>query len=221
MKDVQRVSWVWVCLCGWGNDTITERLMRLSGWRIESQTLRQMRAGWTDMQSKREMAGLSEKAATNLTGTDVITGVISTSLTDNSKNKQWTAKFLNSQKSCSNSGDKQKKLDGIYSRVPAFVILTHRSPGLNSRENFVLFFLCFLFRLRMESGMLFLRLVPRPPLWEEAVELADDVKELQRGKQVLYAKAIFCVLSMQKLIFFPSVRLCIIRFTEWCLWSEL
>lgn len=51
-------------------------------WRIESQTLRQMRAGWTDMQSKREMAGLSEKAAANLTGT----GVIPTSLTDNSKN---------------------------------------------------------------------------------------------------------------------------------------
>lgn len=41
-----------------------------------------MRAGWTDMQSKREMAGLSEKAAANLTGT----GVIPTSLADNSKN---------------------------------------------------------------------------------------------------------------------------------------
>lgn len=36
------------------------------------------------------------------------------------------------------------------------------------------------------------------------MELADDVKELQRGKQVLYAKAIFCVLSMQKLIFPPQ-----------------
>lgn len=36
------------------------------------------------------------------------------------------------------------------------------------------------------------------------MELADDVKELQRGKQVLYAKAIFCVLSMQKLIFSPQ-----------------
>ena len=59
--------------------------------------------------------------------------------------------------------------------------LTHRSPGLNSRENLVLFFLCFLFRLRMESGMLFLRLGPRPPLWEEAVELADDVRELKPG----------------------------------------
>lgn len=61
------------------------------------------------------------------------------------------------------------------------LLLTHRSPGLNSRENLVLFFLCFLLRLRIESGMLFLRFVPRPPLWEEAVELADDVSELQSG----------------------------------------
>lgn len=32
----------------------------------------------------------------------------------------------------------------------------------------------------MDSGMLFLRLVPRPPLCDEAVELADDVRELRR-----------------------------------------
>lgn len=31
----------------------------------------------------------------------------------------------------------------------------------------------------MDSGMLFLRLVPRPPLCDEAVELADDVRELR------------------------------------------
>lgn len=31
--------------------------------------------------------------------------------------------------------------------------------------------------------MLFLRLVPRPPLWEDAVELADDVRELQRVRK--------------------------------------
>lgn len=35
----------------------------------------------------------------------------------------------------------------------------------------------------MDSGMLFLRLGPRPPLCEEAVELADDVSELQRAPQ--------------------------------------
>lgn len=69
---------------------------------------------------------------------------------------------------------RKKKFDLVYS-----LLFTHRSPGLNSRENLVLFFLCFLFRLRIESGMLFLRFVPRPPLWEEAVELADDVRELQ------------------------------------------
>lgn len=33
----------------------------------------------------------------------------------------------------------------------------------------------------MDSGMLFLRLVPRPPLCDEAVELADDVRELRRN----------------------------------------
>lgn len=61
------------------------------------------------------------------------------------------------------------------------LLLTDRSPGLNSRENLVLFFLCFLFRFLMDSGMLFLRLVPRPPLCDEAVELADDVRELRRN----------------------------------------
>lgn len=54
---------------------------------------------------------------------------------------------------------------------------------MNSRENLVLFFLCFLFRFLMDSGMLFLRLVPRPPLCDEAVELADDVRELRRKPQ--------------------------------------
>lgn len=38
----------------------------------------------------------------------------------------------------------------------------------------------------MDSGMLFLRLVPRPPLWEEAVELADDVSELQENRKHIY-----------------------------------
>lgn len=36
----------------------------------------------------------------------------------------------------------------------------------------------------MESGMLFLRAVARPPpLWEEAEELAEEVRELQRRVQ--------------------------------------
>jgi len=30
----------------------------------------------------------------------------------------------------------------------------------------------------MERGMLFLRLAARPPLWEDAVELAEEVREL-------------------------------------------
>lgn len=51
-----------------------------------------------------------------------------------------------------------------WDKAKVRLLSTHRSPGLNSRENFVLFFLCFLFRLRMESGMLFLRLGARPPL---------------------------------------------------------
>lgn len=33
--------------------------------------------------------------------------------------------------------------------------------------------------------MLFLRLVPRPPLWDEAVELADDVRELHTQETVV------------------------------------
>lgn len=76
------------------------------------------------------------------------------------------------------------------------LLLTHRSPGLNSRENLVLFFLCFLFKLRMESGMLFFRFVPRPPLWEEAVELADDVRELQPRLQweIKYSQTTWCFL---------------------------
>lgn len=49
---------------------------------------------------------------------------------------------------------------------------------MNSRENLVLFFLCFLFRLRMDSGMLFfLFKPPRPPLCDDAVLLADDVSD--------------------------------------------
>lgn len=70
-------------------------------------------------------------------------------------------------------------------KVPVHPLLfTDRSPGLNSRENFVLFFLCFLLRFRMDSGMLFFRLAPTPPLWEEAVELADDVRELQHSRRL-------------------------------------
>lgn len=53
--------------------------------------------------------------------------------------------------------------------------LTYLSPGLNSRENLVFFFLCFLFRLRIDRGMLFFLL---RPLCNEAVELAEDVTEL-------------------------------------------
>lgn len=49
------------------------------------------------------------------------------------------------------------------------------SPGLNSLENLVFFFLCFLFRLRIDNGMLFFR---AGPLCNDAVELADDVMEL-------------------------------------------
>lgn len=52
---------------------------------------------------------------------------------------------------------------------------THLSPGLNSRENLVFFFLCFLFKLRIDRGMLFFLL---GPLCSEAVELAEDVIEL-------------------------------------------
>lgn len=51
----------------------------------------------------------------------------------------------------------------------------HLSPGLNSLENLVFFFLCFLFRLRIDRGMLFFLL---GPLCSEAVELAEDVIEL-------------------------------------------
>lgn len=65
--------------------------------------------------------------------------------------------------------------DLVTIHVPLTEIVTHRSPGLNSRENLVFFFLCFLFRLRIDRGMLFFRLVP---LCSEAVELAEEVMEL-------------------------------------------
>lgn len=51
------------------------------------------------------------------------------------------------------------------------------SPGLKSRVILFFFLLCFRFKFLIDKGMLFLRLVPLP-LWEEVVELAEDVTEL-------------------------------------------
>lgn len=117
--------------------------------------------------------------------------------TDYSRQMSWTE-----------STDVVMMTDGRQRAEEVLCLLsTHRSPGLNSRENLVLFFLCFLFRLRMESGMLFFRLIPRPPLWDEAVELADDVSELQYRRGLL--KHILMVETVQmdiKLLIFLSFR---------------
>lgn len=51
------------------------------------------------------------------------------------------------------------------------------SPGLKSRVILFFFLLCFRFKFLIDKGMLFLRFVPLP-LWEEVVELAEEVTEL-------------------------------------------
>lgn len=51
------------------------------------------------------------------------------------------------------------------------------SPGLKSRVILFFFRLCFRFKFLIDKGMLFFLLVPLP-LWEEVVELAEEVTEL-------------------------------------------
>lgn len=63
------------------------------------------------------------------------------------------------------------------SRKGGGALWVYLSPGLKSRVILFFFRLCFRFKFLIDKGMLFLRLVPLP-LWEEVVELAEEVTEL-------------------------------------------